>query len=103
MDAANELSSKQVLAHGGTGGSLYSLTLTSAEYWTKATLCQGQKDGRTRIFYVLATTSSGRTVSTGKTTSECITYEAPSGFQIVGFSGGSGTEVDQLGFIYGLR
>lgn len=86
--------------HGGGGGDEANLALAEDEYWTGATLCQGKKNDRTRIFYVEATTSAGNTVSSGKETSDCETFEAPDGWQIVGFMGRGGDEVDQLAFIY---
>jgi hypothetical protein len=97
------LSNGKVFSHGGTGGTLQALTLASTEYWTKARVCQGQKNGWTRIFYILATTSTGRTLASGTNTSDCLDFEAPSGWQIVGFNGQSGSEVDQLAFIYAPR
>ena len=89
--------------HGGSGGNLQTLTLSSGEYLTAVDLCSGQKDGHTRIFYAKFTTSSGRTLSGGTTTNDCTTYAAPSGWQIVGFNGRSGDEVDRLGLIYAPR
>ncbi|KAJ9149226.1 Horcolin [Pleurostoma richardsiae] len=89
-----------VFSHGGTGGTAASLTLGSAEYWTAATLCEGQYNDHTRIFYIEATTSAGRTLSAGATTSDCVAFEAPDEWQIVGFLGQDGDEVDQLGFVY---
>lgn len=86
--------------HGGTGGSETSLALAEDEYWTGAVLCQGKKGHRTRIFYVEATTSAGNVVSSGTETSECESFSAPDGWQIVGFLGRSGDEVDQLALIY---
>ncbi|KAI0884909.1 mannose-binding lectin [Annulohypoxylon maeteangense] len=86
--------------HGGTGGDVSSLTLNSGERWTSAQLCQGQKSGETRNFYIKATTSSGRTLSAGTSTSDCATYTAPSGWGIVGFLGQDGDEMDQLAFVY---
>ena len=86
--------------HGGTGGSETSLKLGQNEYWTSAVLCQGQKDGRTRNFYIQATTSAGNKVSAGSLTSDCNTFQAPAGWQIVGYMGQDGDEIDQLAFIY---
>lgn len=86
--------------HGGSGGAEVSLALGEDEHWTSAVLCQGKKNDRTRIFYVEVTTSAGNTVSSGTQTSECETFAAPDGWQIVGFLGRSGDEVDQLAFIY---
>lgn len=97
------LANGTTLAHGGSGGTASSLTLSSGEYVTTATLCQGQKDNRTRLFYAKFTTNLGRTLSGGTTTSDCVTRTAPAGRQIAGFHGRSGDEVDKIGFIYTQR
>lgn len=89
-----------VFSHGGTGGTASSLTLGTSEYWTSATVCWGQKSGQTRIFYIKATTSKSNTVAAGTTTSNCSTVTAPTSWQIVGFLGQDGDEIDQLGFVY---
>ncbi|GAB1192857.1 hypothetical protein APSETT444_002056 [Aspergillus pseudonomiae] len=94
------LTSGQTYTHGGTGGTAAELTLAEDEYWTQAKLCQDKYDNHTRIFYLLATTSAGNTVSTGKTTADCKEFTAPDAWQIVGFYGRDGDEVDELGFIY---
>ncbi|KAK0622565.1 Endonuclease/exonuclease/phosphatase [Immersiella caudata] len=94
------LSDGTVLRHGGTGGTAVSLALGAGEFWVEGEMCQAQKDGRTRIFYLRARTSSGREVSAGKKSGECVVYRAPGGWQIVGFLGQDGSEVDQLGFVY---
>jgi len=87
-------------AHGGSGGSQVSLALGPSEYWVAAELCQAQKDGRTRNFYIRATTSTGRTLQAGTVTKDCVVFSAPRGWQIVGFLGQDGNEVDQLAFVY---
>lgn len=94
------LTSGAVLTHGGTGGTAYTLTLASGETIASVKLCWGLYNSNTRNFYALATTSTGRTVSAGTTTSDCATATAPSGFGVVGTYGQSGDEMDQLGFIY---
>jgi hypothetical protein len=91
------------LAHGGTGGTASSLTLGSDEYVTSAQLCEGQYGGRTRIFSAKFTTNLGRSLAGGTTTSDCVTRTAPAGWQIAGFHGRSGDEVDKIGFIYTRR
>ncbi|MCX3058270.1 jacalin-like lectin [Streptomyces sp. GXMU-J5] len=91
------------LSHGGTGGTATSLTLADGEYLTAATLCEGQYDGHTRIFRASFTTSEGRTLSGGTRTSDCVTRTAPDGWQIAGFHGRSGDEIDKLGLIYTRR
>ncbi|WP_371664558.1 jacalin-like lectin [Streptomyces sp. NBC_00280] len=97
------LANGTTLAHGGTGGTASSLTLGSTEYVTTAYLCQGVKDDQTRIFYAKFTTNLGRTLAGGTTTSDCVTRTAPTGWQIAGFHGRSGDEVDKIGFIYTQR
>ncbi|MGF0169341.1 jacalin-like lectin [Streptomyces sp. Marseille-Q5077] len=88
------------LTHGGAGGTAASLTLAGDEHLTAVKLTQGQKDGRTRIFSAAFTTDQGRTLSAGTATSAATTFTAPSGWQIVGFTGRSGDEVDKLGVLY---
>lgn len=97
------LSNSRALTHGGTGGTAASLNLGSGEYVTSAQLCQGQKDGRTRVFYAKFSTNLGNSLSGGTTTSDCVTRTAPTGWQIAGFHGRAGGEVDKLGFIYTRR
>lgn len=97
------LANGAVLAHGGTGGTVRSLTMGDGEYVTTAYLCRGEHNNRTRIFHAKFTTNLGRTLSGGTTTSDCVTRAAPQGWQLVGFHGRSGTEVDKLGFVYTHR
>jgi hypothetical protein len=94
------LASGTSYTHGGTGGTAAQLNLAAGEHLTSVTLHSGQKDGRTRIFYVRFTTSTGRTLAGGTTTSDTATFTAPSGWQIAGFHGRAGSEVDKLGVIY---
>lgn len=97
------LDNGKVLTHGGTGGTVSSLTLGSGEYVTSAQLCQAEKDGHTRIFYAKFRTNLGRSLSGGATTSDCVTRTAPSGWQLAGFHGRAADEVDKLGFIFTKR
>ncbi|RSM85948.1 endonuclease [Kibdelosporangium aridum] len=89
-----------VLAHGGNGGSATAMTLNQGERIVKITLSQGKRNGHTRIFSAALTTDQGRTLSAGRPTSDTVTYTAPPGWQITGFTGRSGAEVDKLGVIY---
>ncbi|WP_089102529.1 jacalin-like lectin [Streptomyces hyaluromycini] len=91
------------LTHGGTGGTASSLTLGSNEYVTTAYLCESKYNNTTRIFYAKFTTNLGNTLAGGTTTSDCVTRTAPSGWQIAGFHGRSGDELDKVGFIYTKR
>ncbi|KAF4312871.1 Mannose-binding lectin [Botryosphaeria dothidea] len=87
--------------HGGAGGTESSLTLAAGEYVNSVYLCQDKYNDHTRIFHFKATSSSGQTVSTGAETSNCVTYDAPSGFGLVGFVGQDGDEIDQLALLWG--
>ncbi|PHH50528.1 hypothetical protein CFIMG_007400RA00001 [Ceratocystis fimbriata CBS 114723] len=89
--------------HGGGGGDMKDLTLEADEYWTTIDLCQGEGEGKNRIFYAKATTTKDRVLEVGKMTEKCDTYSAPTNFQIVGFAGQAGDEIDQLAVVYGLR
>jgi hypothetical protein len=95
------LASGQTFSHGGTGGTPNTLTLQIGEKMTGATLCRGQKDGKTRVFYAELKTNKGRSVKAGTKSSDCTDVSAPAGRGIVGFVGRSGDEVDMLGFVYG--
>jgi endonuclease/exonuclease/phosphatase family metal-dependent hydrolase len=86
--------------HGGGGGQIQFLDLNENEVIKSVTLCSGKYKGTTRIFYARFETSYGRSVAGGRTTSETVTYTAPDGWQIVGFHGRAGSNVDKLGVIY---
>jgi hypothetical protein len=70
------------------------------EYVNSAYLCQGSRNNHTRVFYAKFTTNLGRSLAGGSTTSDCVTRTAPAGWQIAGFTGRTGEEVDKIGFIY---
>jgi hypothetical protein len=94
------LSNGYVFSHGGSGGTAQTLTLSAGEVLTSVNLCQAEYNGDTRIFSINFTTSLGRSLSGGTTSSSCTTYTAPAGNQIVAFHGRSGDEVDKLGVVY---
>ncbi|ACY98716.1 MULTISPECIES: jacalin-like lectin [Thermomonospora] len=91
------------LTHGGTGGTAAALELAAGEYVTSVHLCRGKRNGKSRIFYARFTTNRGNALSGGTTTSDCLTRTTPPGWQLAGFHGRSGAEVDKLGFIYTRR
>ena len=94
------LSGGTTFAHGGTGGTPATLALGSGEYPVSLYACQASYNGDNRLFYAKWTTNLGRTLSGGTTTSDCTTFTAPSGYEISGFFGRSGSEVDKLGVFY---
>jgi endonuclease/exonuclease/phosphatase family metal-dependent hydrolase len=89
-----------LLSHGGTGGEKDSFSMESGEYLTSLHACSSGKKDNGRISYARFTTSTGRTLEGGTETSDCETYIAPDGWQIVGFHGRSGDEIDKIGVIY---
>lgn len=76
------------------------MTLFNNEFITLVKLCQGQKDGHTRIFYAEVRATTGRTIKAGTETDDCKAIIAPNGLGVVGAFGRSGNEIDRLGFIY---
>ncbi|PHH49639.1 Sphingomyelinase [Ceratocystis fimbriata CBS 114723] len=89
--------------HGGGGGDMKEITLAADEYWTTIDICQATGESNNRIVYVKATATGEKWVEVGRTSTSCQKYSAPNGFQIVGFVGQVGDEIDQLGVVYGLR
>lgn len=101
IDQVNiSLSNGTTFIHGGTGGDASSIILAPGEYIKSVKMCSGKKNDQTRIFYIKFTTSSGRTLSGGTLTNDMVTYTAPNEWQIVGFHGRSGDELDKCGVIY---
>lgn len=104
LDAVSiTLSTGTTFAHGGSGGDESALDLGAGEVLVSMRLCQNEKNGRTRVFYARATTSAGRTVAAGSESGECSQVNAPAGWQIAGFIGRSGDEVDQLAALFVKR
>ncbi|KAG3116781.1 hypothetical protein PI124_g4680 [Phytophthora idaei] len=60
----------------------------------------GKKGGRTRIFYLKFSTNVGRSVEGGNKTDATATMAAPEDYQIGGFHGRAGEEIDLLGVIF---
>ncbi|KAE9008256.1 hypothetical protein PF011_g10774 [Phytophthora fragariae] len=87
-------------SHGGSDGRANTLTLAADEYITSMEAHWGEKKGRTRIFYLSFGTSAGNSVSGGSQTDSKNTVKAPEGFQLGGFFGQGGAEIDKLGAIW---
>lgn len=94
------LTTGAVLRHGGSGGSARYLTLADGEHLTRVRLTSGKKDGHTRVFSAEFSTNRGNVLAAGKPTASAVEYTAPAGWQIVGFHGRAGSEIDKLGVIY---
>ncbi|KAF4319730.1 hypothetical protein BBO99_00003487 [Phytophthora kernoviae] len=87
-------------AHGGTGGTKNTLKLGVGEYITSMEAHWGKKRGQTRVFYLNFGTSAGNSVSAGTQTEEKGSVTAPEGYQLGGFFGQGGDEIDLLGAIW---
>ncbi|KDR73724.1 hypothetical protein GALMADRAFT_629888 [Galerina marginata CBS 339.88] len=94
-------------SHGGTGGTPTTLTLGVGERIVKSLACSGSFSDTTRVFYLQLTTSSGRTLTAGKTTGDCVTTTiptdagSPGAWGLVAFWGRSGDEMDRVAPIWG--
>ncbi len=99
------------LSHGGDGGDEQIVDLAPGEYLTQVTLCKGKKgtglfglSKHTRIFYARFDTNKREGVAEGGRPSDNpddrMVFTAPPGYQISGFVGSSGDEVDSLAPIY---
>ncbi|KAE9035815.1 hypothetical protein PR002_g7367 [Phytophthora rubi] len=86
--------------HGGTGGTAKTLTLSSGEYVRSIEVHWGKYNSHTRVFYLKFTTNLGHTLSGGSTTDESTTLYALEGYQLSGFHGRAGAEIDALGAVW---
>ncbi|POM71676.1 Hypothetical protein PHPALM_11726 [Phytophthora palmivora] len=86
------------LHHGGQGGDKNTLLLREDEYVTSWEAHWGN-DGD-RIQYIVFTTNKGNSIKGGKPTGNIGKESAPEGYQLGGFIGYSGRELDQAGAIW---
>ncbi len=85
--------------HGGGGGTASSLVLAPGEHVRSVSATTTEVGGRTRIGRLTITTSTGRTLAGGRASGPVTTWTAPDGWQVAGFHGRAGTEVDKLGVV----
>ena len=88
-----------VLSHGGQGGSLRRLQLAADERIRQIEIFTDKKGGHTRVFYLRYTTNLNQSVAVGRKSGRRHLIDIPDGWQVVGFFGRSGTEMDLLGHI----
>ncbi|KAG6623140.1 uncharacterized protein IUM83_12369 [Phytophthora cinnamomi] len=89
--------------HGGNGGNPKTLTLKSGERFQCLEAHWGKYHGRTRIRYIKITTTSDRSIDGGTPTTQTGKVCAPDGFQLGGFEGSSGVELDQVGAVWTMN
>ncbi|GMF37249.1 unnamed protein product [Phytophthora lilii] len=100
VDTTTPSGTRSNLYHGGGGGKETTLTLNSGEYVTNMEIHVGTKEGSTRVVFVKFTTSSERSISGGTPTSDVYNLKTESGFQLSGFFGASGKELDSVGPVW---
>ncbi|OWZ02772.1 hypothetical protein PHMEG_00025605 [Phytophthora megakarya] len=89
------------LVHGGSGGDLKTpLALAEGEYITFMEAHAGKHKGHTRIKYIKFTTNKGNFIEGGTKTDKIGTDSAKEGYQLSGFVGRSGDELDLVGAIW---
>ncbi|POM81614.1 Hypothetical protein PHPALM_392 [Phytophthora palmivora] len=86
------------LHHGGGGGDKNTLKLGEDEYITSWEAQWG--DDGDRIQYIVFTTNKGNSIGGGVPTGNSGKDKAPKGYQLGGFIGCSGRELDQAGAIW---
>ncbi|POM66402.1 Hypothetical protein PHPALM_17741, partial [Phytophthora palmivora] len=91
---------EMTFTHGGTGGTENTITLEPGEYITTMEAHWGQRKGHTRIFYLSLGTNKGNTVAGGSQTKEKGSVTAPKGYQLAGFFGRYGDEIDLVGAVW---
>jgi hypothetical protein len=90
--------------HGGESqGTGVDMELSFDEYWTSTELCQANRGGGIDygVYYIKATTSQGHTLEAGHRTSDCRTFAAPDGWQVIGAVAWEGWSIDGISFVYG--
>ncbi|EGZ21232.1 hypothetical protein PHYSODRAFT_490875 [Phytophthora sojae] len=86
--------------HRGDGGKAQTLTLNSGERF-KCVEAHCKYHGRTRVRFINVTTTTGRWVAGGTPAPDAAGKDcAPDGFQLGGWYGSSGVELDQVGAVW---
>ncbi|ETI44963.1 hypothetical protein F443_10407 [Phytophthora nicotianae P1569] len=92
---------ERTLYHGGDGGDMKNpLALTEGEYFTVMEAHAGTHKGRTRVKYIKFTTNKGNFIEGGTRTDKNGTDTAKEGYQLGGFVGRSGDELDLVSAIW---
>ncbi|KAG1694312.1 hypothetical protein DVH05_005076 [Phytophthora capsici] len=103
LDVVSPDGSPSTLHHGGHGGDKNTLSLAKKEHITSIEVHWGKYDRKTRVMYIEFTTSAGNTISGGtpqENTDDMGTDTAPEGYQLGGFMGFCGHELDSVGAIW---
>ncbi|POM62681.1 hypothetical protein PHPALM_28124 [Phytophthora palmivora] len=74
--------------------------LAEGEHITDIEANRGKQKGHTRVKYIKFTTNLGKVIEGGRRTDSVDVDKAKEGFQLGGFIGRSGDEVDMVGAIW---
>jgi hypothetical protein len=94
-----ELNTGALPGRGGSGGGLKSLRIGAGEYIESVNAWVDSYAGGQRLFAIQFITNKGNKLEGGSQTGTRSSLQVPQGYQVVGFFGRSGLEIDQLGVI----
>ncbi|OWZ06049.1 hypothetical protein PHMEG_00021750 [Phytophthora megakarya] len=100
IDYTDPTGLKTALYHGGRGGKDISRELSPGEYVTAMEVHWGEKGDHTRVKYIQFATNQGNTISGGNPTKNIGRDNAPEGYQLGGFYGTAGRELDSVGAVW---
>ncbi|KAF1786141.1 Jacalin-like lectin domain [Phytophthora cactorum] len=100
LDVADLKGLTTTLYHGGGGGDPNTLALGENEHIIGIEAHWGKYYRHTRIMYIKFTTDAGNTISGGNPTDQIGKDSAPDGYQLGGFAGFCGDELDSVGAIW---
>ncbi|OWZ00545.1 hypothetical protein PHMEG_00028237 [Phytophthora megakarya] len=103
LDITDLTGQKSTLEHGGGGGDKDTLHLGDGEYITGMEVHWGKYYRKTRIMYIKFTTNKGHALDGGKphdNTDKKDKDSAEEGYQLGGFVGFAGNELDSVGAIW---
>lgn len=97
-----EIEGQEPLYHGGGGGDSNTLTMGEGENVTGIEAHWGECHSHTRVRFIRFTTNANHTISGGTRATKIGIESAPANFQLGGFFGTSGKELDSVG-VYWTR
>ncbi|KAG3233875.1 hypothetical protein PI124_g21060 [Phytophthora idaei] len=103
LDVTDRSGQRSDLCHGGNGGDEEILPLAEGEYITGIQMHWNKRLRKSRVVYVKFTTNMEREIDGGTPidkTDKQRKDDAPEGYQLGGFHGYSGNEVDMVGPIW---
>ncbi|KAJ8533282.1 hypothetical protein ON010_g13972 [Phytophthora cinnamomi] len=100
IDVTSKFGHRITQYHGGNIGTSKTLTLNSGERFQCLEAHWGTYHDHTRIMYIKITTTSGRVLEGGTRTAKIGKICAPNDFQLGGFIGYAGVELNEVGVVW---